>query len=142
MINYKTIKNLANKFSDEYSHRYKDDLYDLCNRVGAKVLISGLNKQQSVENKFNIIVSPFTSIKRDRIDITIGIGLFYLGFKKQLDVTYKESYWFALNLLMPEEEFKACWLDKGLKFTMKEFDVNEQTAITRAKMLNLDINNI
>ena len=117
-------------------------MYDLCNKIGVKVLISGLNKQQSVENKFNIIVSPFTSIKRDRIDIAIGIGLFYLGFKKQLDVTYKESYWFALNLLMPEEEFKACWLDKGLKFTMKKFDVNEQTAITRAKMLNLDINNI
>ena len=142
MINYKTIKNLANKFSDEYSYRYKDDLYDLCNRVGAKVLISGLNKQQSVENKFNIIVSPFTSIKRDRIDIAIGIGLFYLGFKKQLNVTYKESYWFALNLLMPEEEFKACWLDKGLKFTMKKFDVNKQTAIARAKTLNLDVNNI
>ena len=48
MINYETIKNLADKFSDEYSYSYKDDLYDLCNRVGAKVLISGLNKQQRV----------------------------------------------------------------------------------------------
>ena len=30
----------------------------------------------------------------------------------------------------------------SLRSLMKKFDVNEQTAITRAKMLNLDINNI
>ena len=162
----KRVEEFAQEISTKLQFNYTDDLFVLVKKLGGKISI-GHTSQEDVHSgsilvdkdaKFEIFISPFTSIERDRFTIAHELGHFFLHdpnvrekmgnneiFRatryvdlddKDQQVAEREANWFAASLLMPEEKFKQIY-KKGTVDAELEFQVSTSAVNIRAKSLGL-----
>lgn len=162
-----TVEDFAQTIASKLQFNYTDDLFVLVEKIGGKISV-GNTGDEDVESgsilidknaKFEIFISPFTSIERDRFTIAHELGHLFLHYPKvresmedntifratryvdqtnqKQQIAEREANWFAASLLMPEEHFKEIYNKHGEKQTEVEFNVSSSAVRIRAKSLGL-----
>lgn len=163
----KTVEEFAQKIASKLQFNYADDLFVLVKTLGGTISTGNTGKEDIESGsilidknaKFEILISPFTSIERDRFTIAHELGHLFLHYPKVRDamddnaifratryidpndkeqqIAEREANWFAASLLMPEDKFKEIYSNKGYKQAEIEFKVSSSAIRIRAQSLGL-----
>lgn len=167
-IKKKVVEQFAQDIATHLQFNYADDLFVFVEKLGGKISV-GNTGQEDIESgsilidkdaKFEIFISPFTSIERDRFTISHELGHLFLHYPEtqgemasgsifratryvdpndsQQQVAEREANWFAASLLMPEKQFREVYSTKGQEQAEIEFKMSASAVRIRAQSLGLE----
>lgn len=160
------VESFAQKIADKLQFHYSDDLFSLINKIGGEISV-GYTGYDDFEGgsiivdenvKFSILISPFTSIERDRFTIAHELGHLFLHYpqvrsnltngkkfratryidntNKEQQIAEREANWFAAAFLMPEQAFKESY-NISAKQAELDFKLSSSAIRIRAKSLGI-----
>lgn len=85
LVNKITIENFAKKIASQFQFNYKYDLSMFVKSLGGTITTLDFSNDNNTiiidkNSKFEIFVSPFTSLQRDNFTIGYGLGYFFLHY--------------------------------------------------------------
>jgi Zn-dependent peptidase ImmA (M78 family) len=168
-IEYRTalelVCNQSKQFIDDYAQRAADrllepggDIIELVDKLGGVVhYVSILEASLDTETirvwgprQFEILLPEHTTPRRDRFTIAHELGHYFLhswsgqrpmkATRSGSDRAEWEANWFAAGFLMPERKFREAHKEKqSLSWLANRFEVSENAAQIRCKVLNLEV---
>lgn len=161
------VEDFAQEVAKTLQFQYTDDLFAFVERIGGKISVGTTGNEDTTSGsilinknmRFQIFISPFTSIERDRFTIAHELGHLFLHYPKVRDqmtddevfratryvdltnqnqqVAEREANWFAAALLMPKDDFTKVYQEHGKRQAEIEFNMSTAAVRIRAQSLGL-----